>query len=451
MQPNIILILTDHFRPDAAGPSTPNLMQLADRGAVFGNAYCASPLCQPSRLSIVTGAFPCQHGACGNMAEPIADGWRDDTFMHHLRRAGYYTALIGKHHFIDRYGIEMDVTEDDDEIGRYGFDHVLQVVDCGENLHNDCCYTHYLRDQGLLDKYRKVQKGQAWKCGEYPFPEENSEDGFIGRKGCEFVETYGEATPFYLNLSFVGPHPPYWHPGELQHSADKMLKPKGVSDSERVRLRRAHYMDKCSLIDRCVGRLVETLEQRGMMDNTYIVFTSDHGDNLGDYGIWDKRFFFEQSAGVPLIMTGPEIPRGARDLTGKKSKALVSHVDLYPTILKMAGADATPLRRRPGRDILAMLHDEPHALRSTAFSQLGTAVMIRTGNWKLVFDSEQGGVQYLFNMVTDPNEETNLAGVAGYEHVVADLTQRLLSHHIQLTQYTHDKEEQRVQRIRVGG
>jgi len=385
------------------------------------------------------------------MAEPIADTWRDDTFMHHLRREGYHTELIGKHHFIDRYGVEMDVTADDDEIGRYGFDHACQVVDCGENLHNDCRYTHYLRERGLLDKYRRSQKEQAWKCGDYPFPEEDSEDGFIGRKGCELVEEYDGAAPFYLNLSFVGPHPPYWHPGKLHHSADKMLRPKGESDSESVSLRRAHYMDKCSLIDRYVGRLVEALEQRGMMDNTHIIFTSDHGDNLGDYGIWDKRFFFEQSAGVPLIMAGPQIPRGARGLTGKKSKALVSHVDLYPTILKIAGADAAPLERRPGRDVLAMLHDQPHALRSAAFSQLGTAVMIRTANWKLVFDPEQGGVQHLFNMVTDPSEEANLAGATGYEHVAADLIQSILSHHIRLTQYTHDKEEQRVQRIRVGG
>ena len=446
--PNIVLILTDHFRPDALGKVTPTLNSLAQRGAAFANAYCASPLCQPARLSVATGLYPSQHGACGNMSEPILPRLRDDTFMHRLRRAGYATALVGKHHFIDRYGMGMDVTEDDDEIRRYGFDHVFQVVDAGENMHNDCRYTHFLRERGLLEEYRRVQKANGWSCGEYPFPEEDSEDGFIGRKACEYVEQTATGRPFYLNVSFIGPHPPYWHPGEPALTPEAVPPPLGAPDSSRVRKRRCHYLEKCAVIDRAVARLLDALRARGLMDKTVIIFTSDHGDNLGDYGIWDKRFFFEQSAGVPLVMAGPGVSRGARGLTGKKSKALVSHLDLYPTILRLAGA-GPPGRTRPGRDLLALLRDEPGAFRDAVFSQLGTAVMIRTANWKLVFDAEQDGVQVLFNLASDPEETTNLAGNPAYQSITSRLLEQLVSQYIRLSQYTHDKEEQRVQRVRV--
>ena len=104
-RPNIILILTDHFRRDVLGNHTPNLMRLAHDGVSFANAYCASPLCQPSRISIATGMYPSQTGICGNQSDPLHTDLRNDTLMNHLQKAGYYTALIGKHHFIDRYGI----------------------------------------------------------------------------------------------------------------------------------------------------------------------------------------------------------------------------------------------------------------------------------------------------------------------------------------------------------
>jgi arylsulfatase A-like enzyme len=450
-QPNIILIMTDHFRPDAVGPSTPNLLRLANNGVRFDNAYAGAPLCQPSRVSIVTGLYPSQNGVCGNMATPITDDLRDDTIMQHLQQAGYYTALVGKHHYIDAYGLNIDVVAEQDEaIRQYGFDYVWQVVDCGENMHNNDRYTHFLRDKGLLEMYRQAQGERAAQCGEYPLPEQDCEDAYIGRIGREFIEQYAEERPFYLNLSFVGPHPPYWHPGDLQHDPAKMSPPLGAPDTAFVRERRAHYMDKCAVIDRVIGQLLATLESQQLMDNTIIIFVSDHGDCLGDFGIWDKRFFYEQSAGVPMIMHGPGVRRGARDMGGKRSKALVSLLDLYPTILSLAGVALDDvMQRRAGRDLLAVLNEEKGAFRDELFAELGTAVMIRTGNWKLVFDPEQGGVQFLFNLANDPTEATNLAGMAGYEQVTLDLVQRLLAQRIRLTQYTHDKEEQRVQRVRI--
>ena len=164
-KPNIILILTDHFRRDALGPHTPHIRRLATRGTRFANAYCASPLCQPSRANIITGMYNSQTGICGNQQPPISADLRDNSFMNRLRHAGYRTALVGKHHYLDRYGEWVDLTSDDDTIGAYGFDHVFQVAD------------------------------------------------EIAAEATRFISEHAGPQPFYLNVSFVGPHPPYWHPG----------------------------------------------------------------------------------------------------------------------------------------------------------------------------------------------------------------------------------------------
>ncbi len=307
--PNIILIMTDHFRRDALGKSTPNLMALAGTGTRFENAYCATPLCGPSRISIITGMYPSATGVCGNQADPIHPDLRDDTFMGHLQETGYYTAMIGKHHYIDSYGLGVDVTKNDEELRRYGFDTVFQVHDDGENGHNDDEYTHDLKRRGKLEAFRSALKKGGVR---HPFDDpDDTADGFIGVNGIRFVEEYGEDRPFYLNLSFIGPHPPLWHPGELGHDPEDMPPPLGAPDEPSARLKRAHYMDKCALIDGYVGRLVNALKERGLFENTVIIFTSDHGDCLGDYEIWDKRYFYESSVGVPSFFADPGF-RGGR-------------------------------------------------------------------------------------------------------------------------------------------
>jgi choline-sulfatase len=438
-------------------------MSLAERGIQFANAYCASPLCQPARASIITGKFPSQHGICGNQAEPIHPDLRSTTFIRHLQQAGYYCALIGKHHYLDRFGVGMDVSEDDDLIKEYGFDSVLQVVDDDENMHNEDAYTRHLRNKGLLGEFRAVFGELAWECKPHPFTEEDTPDGFIGRQGVEFIETYDRSAPLCLNLSFIGPHPPYWHPGELLHDPEAMREPLGDPVAYPVRRgsvkyqalslsareNRAHYMDKCSLIDRWVGKLTEALDKKGMLENTLILFTSDHGDNLGDFGIWDKRFFYEQCVGVPLVAAGPGIPSGERQSGRRISKALVSHLDLYPTFLELAGVNRRYDHTFWGRSLAPLLWGDTGMLHSAVFAELATSVMIRTGAWKLVYDPEQGGITYLHNLARDPEELENMAGLPGYGSVTAQLIEQILAQRIRLSQYTHAKEELRLQRFRI--
>ncbi len=450
MQPNILLILVDQMRPDALNQAAaPHLSTLARRGVKFENAYCASPLCQPSRACIVDGTFPTTHGVAGNMNPPLAASERGDTFPSHLKKAGYHTAYIGKHHFIDEWHTGRDVLEDDSVVQSFGFDHVWQVVD--DHLHSQDRYTRFLAERGKLVLFREMMR-----TGEYDpnaLSAEEFDDGYIGEQAAAYVNAYQSDQPLYLQVGFLGPHPPYWavEPYASMYAEDEMPPPKAVDDSviiQRARRARARYFGRISLIDAYVGKLVDVLNARGLLDNTLIVFTADHGDLIGDYGIFDKRYFYEQSVKVPLVMAGPGIQLEPR-LGGRTCRELVSGVDLYPTFLHAAGCEAhLGNESREGLSLLDIANNRG-ARRTAVYSELGTLMMVRDANWKLVYDAEEDGPQYLFNLRRDPEELDNLAGVAGYEAVEARYVRMLLSRLIRATHHTHEKERERLQRVRV--
>lgn len=449
-KPHILFVLADQMRPDSlAQAKTPHLDALAARGARFDNAYCASPLCQPSRACIVTGRYPTSHGVCGNMNEPIDSAERQDTYPSHLQRAGYHTALIGKHHYYDRWAVGMDVLEDDEDLQGYGYDHVWQIVD--DHLHNHDRYTRFLQDIGKLELLQDMTRRRAYDPsalapGEF-------DDGYIGESAVGYVEQYEGGAPLYLQVGFLGPHPPYWAPGEYATMYDpaQMVPPKAVSDPkliERARRARAKYLGRVSLIDAYVGKLCRALEAKGMLENTLIAFTADHGDLIGDYGIFDKRHFFDQSVRVPLIVAGPDVELNAR-LGGRICRELVVGTDLYPTFLHAAGCEERlGEAARDGLSLLDVVNDRGPS-HEAVYSELGTAMMVRDAGWKLVYDAEQGGVRYLYNLRRDPGELDNLAGIAGYEQVEKHRVELLLSRLIRMTHHTQQKERERLQRVRV--
>jgi len=456
-KPNIIFIMVDQMRPDhLIGPTTPNLSTLSEGGVRFIHNYTASPLCQPSRISIITGLYPSQTKIYGNQTGPLSDELRDNTFMNELQKAGYYTGFIGKHHYIDRYATGTNVIQADaDEIKKYGFNYVVQVADISEHIPNSNHsenvddYIYYLREKGLEKTYfDNIRSGI--RSGIHPLKSEDTEDGFIGLTARDFIDNYNKNVPFYLSVSFISPHPPYVVPEEfISTKPEDTVAPLGGIDNKATRLKRARYKDMVSQVDFYVGKIIKSLKEREFSDNTVIIFTADHGDNLGDYGIWDKRYFYEQSAGVPLFISGKGIPGKDIRIGNIQSKALVSSLDIYPTIMNLAGVDISD-RKLPGKNLLNIIKGNNEDLRSAVFSQLGTLVMIRTARWKMVFDPEEGGTYYLFNLINDPKELNNLAGVAGYESITADLTKKLLSFYIGLNQSTQMKEQLRLQKVRVG-
>lgn len=453
-RPNIILIQVDQMRPDHLY-KMPELMKLANDGVIFDHAYTASPLCQPSRTSIITGSYPSRTGIYGNQTGPISEEMRDNTFMNKLQDLGYYTALIGKHHYIDRYAVGINVVEEDEEeVKKYGFNYVVQCLDIMEHFPNKDKteniddYIYFLKEKGLYKKYVNEYPKVAGN-GLHPLDSKDTEDGYIGTKATEFILDFKKNDPFYLNVSFIGPHPPYVVPEEFKKTnPENTAEPISANPSANTSKKRATYADMCGHIDFYIKKITDALRTKGYLENTMIIFTADHGDNLGDFGIWDKRHFYEQSVGVPLIIYGKGIPGRNIRFGSIKSKALVSTLDIYPTVLAAAGGDISNINRS-GKNLFEIINEQPGAFRNAVYSELGTCSMIRNAQWKMVFDPEQGGTCNLYNLISDPLEINNLAGVSGYENITAELTSQLLSRYISSFQSTQGKEQQRLQKVRV--
>jgi len=212
-------------------------------------------------------------------------------------------------------------------------------------------------------------------------------------------------------------------------------------------------MGKVAFIDHYLGELLDALEDRGELEETLVVVTSDHGDMLGDDGIFDKRHFLEQSVGVPLVMAGAGVETGEvpeRQGGGLVRKELVNLVDLYPTVLDAAGVDAPHGNGdRDGRSLFPVIDGSADDRRSAVFSELGTTMMVRDATHKLVYDPERGGPLKLFDLRTDPEERANLIGDPGAEAARRRLTERLCSRLIRQTSFTHEKEQMRIQAVRT--
>ena len=456
-RPNIILITTDHLRRDGLRCygnnriNTPNIDRLARNGTTFTNAYTVCPLCMPSRNSIITGLYPHQHGICGNKGEPIRLEDRRQTFAKLLQSSGYQTAIIGKHHFYDFWEERRDYRDIESEIKDYGFDKAIQVVDLSENLHNECDFTGYLQEKGLFKEYCK--EARRIRVGKLEMNPDDTVDGFTGNRSVEYLKGIEFDKPFFLWASFLGPHPPYRAPGEYGEMYEPEEMPDPMFMENQSGLEHAHkcyaqYYGMVSFIDHHVGRIVAVLEERNILENTIIIFTSDHGDMLGERGLWDKRWFYEPSVGIPLIACGPGFPSGGPKMGSVKSRILCENTDIYATILEASGIP-TPERviPRPGKPLQKMLQNNPDYLRSVVFSEMGRWFMIRDARWKLTFDPEQGGVQMLFNLVTDPNERENLCGRPEYKEIKNQLISKLLDWLIRTSTYTQYKEHQRIKRV----
>jgi len=455
-QPNILFILVDQMRPDTLdwnSEATPNLSDLREEGVEFTQSYAASPLCQPSRASIITGKYPMQHNICGNRSKPISKAERSNTFTKRLHENGYYTALIGKHHFYDYYNKGINVTRRVDEVEEFGFDYVHQVVDLEESIKNDSQYTEFLKRMGKLEEFRENFNEDFY----FSLNTKETVDGYIGEKAVDYIENYKKDAPLYLNIGFIGPHPPHWVSKEFDiFTTEDVPKPRQELDDNEIAnilQKRAKYLGQIASIDHYIGKVKEKLQERNMWSNTVTIFASDHGHNIGDYSIMTKRFFYEQSVKVPLIIAAESYlnidKTTAQEYGGSICKALVSLRDIYPTVLEIAGIKETQSNTKYFPKSLLRIFNETIPRRKEIHSELGTALMVRNANWKLVFDPEQGGTQFLFNLRKDPHELNNLAGLPSYAKVEKDLIGNILSRLTALTHYTHSKEQREVQRVRI--
>ncbi len=474
---NVLFIITDQFRADHLGcygnpiVKTPNLDKLASEGVRFTNAFCTNPMCMPNRSTFLTGLYPNVHGVRSNGINLPTDL---ATITEALYKRGYHTINVGKPHFnfwLPPYKLLPKSSEsfeawladkagdnpvkENFPIPYYGFREVEMIAG-----HGNLCLGHYLDDwlderaPDLAKRVREifhVDTFFALFCDSF-IPEEHYNTKYVEERTIAFLERYSKGEygekPFFLHCSFPDPHHPVCPPGKYRdmYSPDDIELPKSFdniknlydhpflgphlkqppfrgallreSTEEEVRKFTALNYGSETCIDHSIGQILASLEQLGLAENTMIIFTSDHGDFMGDHGMLLKGPApFNGVLQVPLIWKVPEITKpGVTD-------ALVSTIDLSKTILtllglkerhqppNMQGYDMTPVLKEPDnpdkqvRDCCLIVHDEEVGPKGPLYARLLHYI---TKTYKLTIYEGVKGYGDLFDRKNDPDELNNL-------------------------------------------
>jgi arylsulfatase len=423
-KPNILFIMADQFRHDFLGATgadfvrTPNLDKLASNGMLFRQCATTSPVCAPARIALATGLRPHRTGCTSNNTFlPLSRR----TYYQQLRDHGYRVGCVGK----------LDLAKPDKYNGRYGdrpiayawgFTHPEETegkAHAGTSPTPIGPYTHYLDERDLLQPfhkdYRQDRPGLDGACRDSVLPADAFEDAYIGRRAAKWINEIPTDFPFHYFVSFVGPHDPYDPPTEYaEHFRDaempaatpinregrpgRVLRRMNEATDEQIAISRRQYCASIEVIDDAVGLILESLEQRGLADNTYIVFSSDHGDMMGDHGMWNKHTDYETSLRVPLMVAGPGIEAGS------ESEALVENMDLNPTLCELAGVPT--VEQIDARSFVNVLRDESAEHRDATIAIEGDHTAIRTHTHKYIDTVNQPSE--LYDLASDPDELTNV-------------------------------------------
>lgn len=462
-KPNILFIFADQMRGDCLGSLpgspviSPNLDRLSAEGVTFTQCTSNSPICVSARTCLMDGRLIRENGIWSNRTGGDPHG---PSHVRNIRDAGYRTAVIGKTH-LWRHSASgkpgLHVREMDHNLAAWGFDHRLEINDPIETAWMDCHYTDYLESKGLLEVHRDFiktwvkaayRKGDPipWMQTPSPVPEGDDIDSFVGRNAVEWLRDYEDEKPFYLQVQFTGPHDPYdgpesyrdlysasdIDPGITEHPAPPV--PAGMNPLERCpsvakatteqrQKWRIGYYANITLIDEWIGRILATLEQRGELDNTLIIFNSDHGEMLGDHGLWSKANSYRQSIHVPCILRPPK-SHPLSNGEGWASDALIEHIDLPVTMIEAAGAE--PLAGSLGRSLMPYVDlnaDDPEASRGkdAVLSEIFGQSTLCTGDYKLTVRVEDNRPHQLFDLRSDPDELRNVVKDEGYTETIASL------------------------------
>ena len=435
-RPNILIVMVDQLNgtlfPD--GPAdwlhAPNLKRLAARSARFANSYTASPLCAPARASFMSGQLPSRTRVYDNAAEFASD---IPTYAHHLRRAGYQTTLAGKMHFVgpdQMHGFEERLTTD------------IYPADFG--------WTPDYRKPGERIEWWYHNMGSVTGAGVAEITnqlEYDDEVAFLARQKLFNLSRGSDSRPWCLTVSFSHPHDPYvarkkyWdlyqncqmlqphvpampydrHDAHSQRIFDSCdWRNFTITETDIARSRQAYFAN-ISYLDEQIGDLLQTLEDTRQAENTIIVFCSDHGDMLGERGLWFKMSFFEGASRVPLMIAAPGLRPG-------KISDPVSNVDILPTLCELAGVDMAEIMPwTDGESLLPMCkgakRSKPVSLEYAAEGSYAPLVSIREGPYK--FTHCELDPPQLFDLLSDPHEMTNLAKDPAHADLVAGFTQQV--------------------------
>ena len=434
MTQNLLILLSDEHNKRMLGVSghshvkTPNLDNLANEGVLFQNAYCNSPICVPSRAILATGRYNAEIGYWDN-ADPY-DG-KIPSWGHRAVEGNCDAVSIGKLHFLD----DQAPTGFSEQINP------LNVVGgVGDLL-------------GLIRQELPVRKGAANMAKDVGSGETtySNYDKKIAEDATKWIlNRKAGDKPWVLFVSFVCPHFPLIAPPEFydmypenevpwpllykEHQRSKhpyyeamrkCMNYDDYFDEEKVRKATSAYFGLCSFLDHNVGLVLDALQNSQFADNTNIIYTSDHGDALGMRGMWGKSTMFEESAGVPMILKGPNLPKS------KKIKTPVSLVDIFPTVVD--SLNLSPNSRDidlPGKSLLKIAQETDDYERvvlseyHAAASPVG-AFMLRKGKYKYVYFAE-GYDPQLFNLEEDPYEQNDLFSNENFKDILNSFYDNLL-------------------------
>ncbi|UUX94813.1 sulfatase-like hydrolase/transferase [Aquabacterium sp. J223] len=482
---NVLFIMADQLRWDHLGCAghpwlkTPHLDALARRGVRFANAFVNSGVCGPSRMSYYTGRYPISHGATWNRV-PLGVGER--TLGEYMRDSGRRLALAGKTHVMpDDEGLRRLALDGGSELGRLLAAGGFEEVDRYDGHHepgDESGYPAFLRAHGYdsadpwsdfvisgVDGEGRVVSG--WQMRNVHLParvrEAHSETAFMTDQAMGFMRRMGDQ-PWVLHLSYVKPHWPYMAPApyHAMYTADQCL-PVVRSAAERedehpvlaayrqseeslsfqrddcIRTVRPAYQGLISQLDAHLGRLFEFMDGQGLLEETLIVFTADHGDFLGDHWLGEKELFYDTVQKVPFVVVDP---RPEADTTrGRVDERFVEAVDVVPTLLDALGLQV-PSHRVEGRSLLPLLHGGPvDGWREAVYSELdysfkaarrllgkppqeARAFSLRDARWRYVH--WLGAPEQLFDLQADPQEFQDLGRDPGHAAVREAMRRQLL-------------------------
>jgi arylsulfatase A-like enzyme len=428
-----MIVMSDQHRPDFTGYEsggavhTPNLDRIAREGVRFRHAYSTTPTCTPARAALLTGMSPWKHGMLGYFR--VAEKYPVE-MPQVLRNAGYYTLGIGKMHWSPQrnlHGFHQTVL---DESGRAE----------SKDFRSDYRAWFYSQAPHL----NPDETGIGWndyKAGAYKLPERLHPTRWTGDTAVNFLERYERPEPFFLKVSFARPHSPYDPParfiGRYESArlpgraagkwAAKYVPRSGPRDDiwhgdmgpDVVRHSRQGYAGSVTFIDEQIGRILETLEERKMLDETFIIYCSDHGDMTGDHHLWRKSYAYEASARIPMLVRGPGAPQGVVNETPVEIR------DVLPAFCAAAGITAP--EQCDGQNMLAARREWIDLEHDVCYDKTNHWTAVTDGKWKYIYHAYDGSEQ-LFDLVRDPHELEDLASSPAHEEPLRLWRGRMITH-----------------------
>ena len=455
-RPNILFLMTDQHRGDCIGAAgnrvirTPHLDRIAAEGVRFSSAYSSTPTCTPARTALLTGLSPWHHGMLGysNMARqyPLEK-------PRALRGAGYYTITVGKQHYFpmrNGHGYERMILDEHCPCGN-GPEALRNAEQHGPVERNDY-ESWFLSEAPGLDPHATGLWWNDYPARAFALPERLHATTWTGDTATRFLSDYDGRRPFFLKVSFIRPHSPYDPPNRFlkmyedapiaearsgkwaeryeKRNSDRTDIWRGRLNPAEIRRSRQGYYGSISHVDEQIGRILEALERRGWLEETLIVFTSDHGDMTGDQNLWRKSYAYEPSAHIPMLMRWPQGMLSAE--RGAVMTQPVELRDLLPTFLEAAGT--TPSRPIDGRSLLSLVRGPGEGWREyidlehdVCYSPENHWNALTDGATKYIYHARDGEEQ-LFDLTRDPCELSDLAGDAAHAAELRKWRQRLIAH-----------------------